>query len=180
MLSPILSPCILLLIPLLYYLLPYLRNRPIRDVPGPKLAAFSNLWLLYQCRLGRRYLAVDNAHKRYGPLVRLQPNHVSVADPGAIGVIYSHTGGWLKRSVNVLSPQFTNQGLYSMDNRQLTMIRFLNSAITTTPLSPSAAASSTPAPAQNTRASGRPSPIPSPPSQLLNSSLIYTPISNSL
>lgn len=42
-------------------------------------------------------MAVDEAHKKYGPLVRIQPNHVSVADPEAIPVIYSMTGGWLKR-----------------------------------------------------------------------------------
>ena len=92
-----LSPYTLLLLPFLYYLLPYIRNNAIRNVPGPTLAIFSNLWLLYQCRWGRRYLAVDQAHKRLGPLVRIQPDHVSIADPQAIPVVYSHTGGWLKR-----------------------------------------------------------------------------------
>lgn len=91
-----LSPYTLLLVPLIYYLLPYIRNHAIKDIPGPKLAVFSNLWLLYQCRRGNRYLAVDQAHKRLGSLVRIQPDHVSVADPEAITVIYSHTGGWLK------------------------------------------------------------------------------------
>ena len=93
------TPWTLLLLPVLYYLLPYIRNHAIRDIPGPKLAAFSNLWLLYQCRRGRRFLAVDKAHKKYGPLVRIQPDHVSVADPEAISVIYCHTGAWLKRFV---------------------------------------------------------------------------------
>ena len=95
--SLFLSPYTLLLVPLIYYLLPYIRNHAIRDIPGPKLAIFSNLWLLYQCRRGSRYLAVDQAHKRLGPLVRIQPDHVSIADPDAIPVIYSHSGGWLKR-----------------------------------------------------------------------------------
>lgn len=95
--SLLLSPYALLLLPIIYYLLPYIRNHAIRDIPGPKLAAFSNLWLLYQCRHGMRYLAVDQVHKTFGPLVRVQPDHVSVADPEAIGVVYSHTGGWLKR-----------------------------------------------------------------------------------
>ena len=97
LLNSLLSPYSLLVLPILYYLSPYLRNHAIRGIPGPKIAAFSNLWLLYQCRRGRRYLAVDDAHKRYGPLVRLQPDHVSVADPEAISVIYSLGGGWLKR-----------------------------------------------------------------------------------
>ena len=93
------SPWIISLLPFLYYILPYLRNNSIRHISGPKLAAFSNLWLLWQCRRGRRYLAVDAAHKKYGTFVRIQPNHVSIADPEAIGIIYSHTGGWLKRHV---------------------------------------------------------------------------------
>ncbi|KAL8900246.1 MAG: hypothetical protein Q9207_005786 [Kuettlingeria erythrocarpa] len=94
--SPLVSPYALLLLPLLFYLLPYLRNRSIRHVPGPLIARFSNLWLLYQSRRGRRYLAVDAAHKRYGRVVLVQPDHVSIADPEAIPIIYSHTGGWTK------------------------------------------------------------------------------------
>ncbi|KAI4268747.1 MAG: hypothetical protein LQ337_007678 [Flavoplaca oasis] len=91
------SPYVLLLLPLIFYLWPYIQNRSLRSVPGPPLARFSNLWLLYHTRRGRRYLAVDAAHKKYGPLVRIQPDHVSVADPDAIPVVYSSTGGgWIK------------------------------------------------------------------------------------
>ncbi|MCJ1388045.1 hypothetical protein MMC18_000889 [Xylographa bjoerkii] len=92
----LITPYALLLVPVLYYLLPYLRNNSIRAVPGPYLAAFSNLWLLYQCRRGRRYLVVDNAHKKYGTLVRIQPDHVSIADADAIPIIYGHGNGFLK------------------------------------------------------------------------------------
>jgi benzoate 4-monooxygenase len=92
----LLTPYSLLAIPLLYYLLPYLRNWSIRDVPGPVAAKFSNLWLLAQCRQGKRYLSVDAAHKKYGKLVRIQPNHVSVADDDAIQQIYGHGNGFLK------------------------------------------------------------------------------------
>lgn len=95
-LSFLFTPYSLLLLPVIYYLLPYLRNWAIRDIPAPFPAAFTNLWLLYQCRRGRRYLAVDNAHKKYGPLVRIQPDHVSVADPEAIPIIYGHGNGFLK------------------------------------------------------------------------------------
>ncbi|KAL8673522.1 MAG: hypothetical protein Q9168_002049 [Polycauliona sp. 1 TL-2023] len=90
------SPYLLLLLPLIFYLLPYLRNRSLWDIPGPPLARFSNLWLMYHARRGRRYLAIDAAHKKYGPLVRIQPHHVSIADPDAIPVVYSHGGGWVK------------------------------------------------------------------------------------
>ena len=95
-LSVLFTPYTLLLLPIISYLLPYIRNWSIRDIPAPFPAAFTNLWLLYQCRRGRRYLAVDNAHKKYGPLVRIQPDHVSVADPEAIPIIYGHGNGFLK------------------------------------------------------------------------------------
>jgi benzoate 4-monooxygenase len=96
-LSVFLTPYSLFIIPLLYYILPWLRNQSIRDVPGPRVAAFSNLWLLLQCRLGKRYLAVDQAHKKYGPLIRIQPHHVSIADEEAINVVYGHGNGFIKR-----------------------------------------------------------------------------------
>jgi benzoate 4-monooxygenase len=90
------SPYALLLLPVLYYILPYIRNWSIRSIPGPTPAAFSSLWLLWQARKGERYLSVDQAHKKYGPLVRIQPNHVSIADAEAIPQIYGHGNGFLK------------------------------------------------------------------------------------
>lgn len=95
-LANLLSPWLLLVLPVLYYLLPYLRNWTIRDVPGPFIAKFSNLWLLWQCRHGRRYVAVHAAHQKHGKLVRIQPNHVSIADDEAINAIYGHGNGFLK------------------------------------------------------------------------------------
>ncbi|KAL1603567.1 hypothetical protein SLS60_005155 [Paraconiothyrium brasiliense] len=95
-LTNLITPYTLLLLPVIYYILPYLRNWSIRAIPGPLAAKFSNLWLLYQARRGRRYLAVHNAHKKYGTLVRIAPNHVSIADAEAIPVIYGHGNGFLK------------------------------------------------------------------------------------
>ncbi|KAF3046539.1 hypothetical protein E8E12_010704 [Didymella heteroderae] len=90
------TPYTLLLLPVLYYVLPYIRNWQIKDIPGPFPAAFTNLWLLLQVRKGHRYLSVDNAHKKYGQMVRIQPHHVSIADAEAIPVIYGHGNGMLK------------------------------------------------------------------------------------
>lgn len=86
----------LVIIPALYYLVPYLQNSALRSIPGPPVAAFSNLWLLFQARLARRSLVVDEAHKQFGKLVRIQPDHVSVADDAYIQTIYGHGNGFLK------------------------------------------------------------------------------------
>lgn len=81
----------------LYFLIPYLTsNTGIRDIPGPFAAKFTNLWLLLRSRQGKRYKSVHEAHKKYGKLVRIQPNHVSVADLSAIPIIYGHGNGFLK------------------------------------------------------------------------------------
>jgi len=95
-LSFLFTPWLLLVAPILYYVLPYLRNWSIQDIPGPFLAKFTNLWQMYECRMGRRYYTVFLLHEKYGKLVRLQPNHVSVADPDAIPIIYGHGTGFLK------------------------------------------------------------------------------------
>ncbi|TVY36064.1 Benzoate 4-monooxygenase [Lachnellula occidentalis] len=81
----------------LFYLVPYLTsNTTLRGIPGPFAAKFSALWLLLQARQGKRYKSVDEAHQKWGKLVRIQPNHVSVADESAINAIYGHGNGFLK------------------------------------------------------------------------------------
>lgn len=69
------------------------RNDPFHDIPGPFLARWTPLWLAYQARRGLRYLAVDDLHKKYGPVVRISPNHISVADKDAISAVYAHGNG---------------------------------------------------------------------------------------
>lgn len=85
-----------------YYLVPYIQRWRLHDIPAPSLAAFTNLWLLAQARQGKRFLSVDQAHKKYGTLVRIAPNHVSVADDAAIQTIYGHGNGFLKAYVSPL------------------------------------------------------------------------------
>ncbi|KAI0484122.1 cytochrome P450 [Xylariaceae sp. FL0804] len=80
-----------------YYLYPYfVTHRHLRGIPAPFPAQFTNLWLLGVSRRGRRSLEVHRAHERLGPLVRIQPGHVSVADAEAVPAIYGHGSGLLK------------------------------------------------------------------------------------
>ncbi|OJJ65691.1 hypothetical protein ASPBRDRAFT_139582 [Aspergillus brasiliensis CBS 101740] len=85
------------LLGLLYFLVaPIWSSRHLWSIPGPLAARISNLWLLLACRAGKRYQYVDEAHKRYGSIIRIQPNHVSIADEDAIQAIYGHGNGMLK------------------------------------------------------------------------------------
>ncbi|KAF8191518.1 benzoate para-hydroxylase [Mycena galopus ATCC 62051] len=63
-------------------------RKSAHHIPGPFLARWTHLWLAYQAYRGRRYKAVHAAHLRYGRLVRIAPNHISVASPEALSVIY--------------------------------------------------------------------------------------------
>jgi benzoate 4-monooxygenase len=82
-----------LLSPLLKYLLD---EKKLRRFPSPSVAAFTPLWLMYHNAFGRRYIAVDEAHKRLGSIVRIAPNHVSFAEPSAYKEIYGHTAPMIK------------------------------------------------------------------------------------
>lgn len=80
-----------------YYIYPYFTTYgQLRSIPAPFPAQFTNWWLLYACRRGKRYLIVDEIHKKLGPVVRIQPHHVSIADDEAIPIIYGHGNGFLK------------------------------------------------------------------------------------
>ncbi|CAE6539806.1 unnamed protein product, partial [Rhizoctonia solani] len=82
-----------------YIFIPYLTDpHGLRrsTIAGPKLAALSNAWLAHVTSRGDRSQAVHELHRKYGKLVRIAPNHVSVADPKALVVIYAHGNGTLK------------------------------------------------------------------------------------
>lgn len=71
---------------------------PLRSVPGPWLARWTPFWLMYHARRGERYLAVHEAHKKYGPVVRIAPWHVSFASPDAPARVYAQGSAALDKS----------------------------------------------------------------------------------
>ncbi|GAB1318171.1 Pisatin demethylase [Madurella fahalii] len=55
----------------------------LRHVPGPFLARFSYLWTAYYIARGRVWSTYINLNK-YGPVVRVGPNHIVTSDPDAL------------------------------------------------------------------------------------------------
>ncbi|KAK4096419.1 cytochrome P450 [Parathielavia hyrcaniae] len=91
------APAALLVAAVVYYLYPHLVTyRHLRGIPAPFPAQITNWWLLLVCRRGNRYETVHELHKKLGPVVRIQPNHVSLCDDEAIQVVYGHGNGFLK------------------------------------------------------------------------------------
>ncbi|KAH7920155.1 cytochrome P450 [Leucogyrophana mollusca] len=81
----------------LAHAIPYFIDRfNQRAIPGPLLARFSDVWLGWVSSQGHRSDVVHELHNRYGAFVRIAPNHVSIADPDALQVVYAHGNGCLK------------------------------------------------------------------------------------
>lgn len=85
-----------------------LRNKfrsGLRNIPGPTLAAYTALWRWHDVRKGQAHETAIKLHRKYGPLVRIGPNHVSVSDPREIKKIYGLKSGYTKVR-RTLSPTF--------------------------------------------------------------------------
>ena len=63
----------------------------LRDIPGPFLASFTDLWRLLAVEHGKFEVTTKKLHDKYGDLVRVGPNLVSVGDPRQIKHIYGIT-----------------------------------------------------------------------------------------
>jgi hypothetical protein len=62
---------------------------PLSPVPGPKLAAISNVWHTFYARNGRMLEIGKTLHEKYGPAVRVGPNEVWLNSKDAFRSIYS-------------------------------------------------------------------------------------------
>jgi len=81
----------------------------ISHIPGPWIASVSNFWKIsaaWHQEMPQRNIAL---HRKYGPLVRMGPNMISVDDPSALNIIYGFKPIYLKvgaiqisRSINSL------------------------------------------------------------------------------
>ena len=85
---------------LFLYFLSNKYQKSLRNLPGPMLAGFSNLWRLHCAWSGKLHLKHAEIHRKYGPVVRIGPNAVSVGDSKAIPIIYGSNSGFEKVSSN--------------------------------------------------------------------------------
>ncbi|KAK3307209.1 cytochrome P450 [Chaetomium strumarium] len=62
---------------------------PLRKYPGPFLASVTRLWKVKSTASGRTHLEHIELHRKYGPVVRIAPNEVSVSSPEAARTLLS-------------------------------------------------------------------------------------------
>lgn len=80
-------PSIAILAFVLYYV--YLHYfSALAGIPGPKEAIVSRFWMYWRSRQGDMHKVLPKLHAKYGKLVRIAPDELSVADLDAIREIY--------------------------------------------------------------------------------------------
>ncbi|KAK6538472.1 hypothetical protein TWF694_010055 [Orbilia ellipsospora] len=78
------------IISLLFLVIILIRNHfRLRRIPGPFLAGLTNLWRVYYVKRGDAQDTYVRLHKKYGNVVRVGPNSVSVSGLEAIQAIYN-------------------------------------------------------------------------------------------
>ncbi|PYH91815.1 cytochrome P450 family protein [Aspergillus ellipticus CBS 707.79] len=69
---------------------------PLAKIPGPFWAKLTYWYQVYYAIQGNSHRDFVTLHEKYGPVVRVGPNDVSVADPVAFREIYKPGGGFNK------------------------------------------------------------------------------------
>ena len=75
----------------------YDRFHPLAKFDGPFIASFTNLWKVYHVYVGDLEHVLLEAHRRYGKVVRIGPNHLDVSDAAAVKQVYGSGRAFQKR-----------------------------------------------------------------------------------
>lgn len=68
----------------------------LQHIPGPRLASFTNLWLVYSQLTGRIHLILHHLIEQHGPVARIAPNWVVCGDPTEIQRIWAVKSPWTR------------------------------------------------------------------------------------
>ncbi|KAL1970557.1 hypothetical protein VTN77DRAFT_4201 [Rasamsonia byssochlamydoides] len=85
-----------LIVALLALLLRVTYRPGLRGIPGPFLARISPLDRILTALSGHQFKTHIKYHEKYGPLVRVGPNHVSFSDPDLLPIVYGITSKFYK------------------------------------------------------------------------------------
>lgn len=69
---------------------------PLKSIPGPWISLFTDRQLKSAGTAGKRIFYIDELHKKYGPVVRISPDEVTVFDIEAFRQIHAVSGGYTK------------------------------------------------------------------------------------
>ncbi|MCJ1246209.1 hypothetical protein MMC30_003415 [Trapelia coarctata] len=103
---PLLTRASLSIILFFAYLLArnYFQNG-LNRYPGPLLAKSTKLWHRIDVKSNRHQHHLIALHRKYGDVVRIGPNTLSISRPDYVPRIYGVTAGFLKTSLSVREPK---------------------------------------------------------------------------
>jgi len=87
---------------------------PTRRLPGPWYTRFTHLRLKHAVVTGQRVFYIDDLHQRYGPVVRLSPTEVGVADLDAFKEIHKIGTKYMKSDWYLRLANFPKAGVFTM------------------------------------------------------------------
>lgn len=61
---------------------------PLKKIPGPFWSRFTSLWYFNKLRAGKFEHENIRLHQKFGPVVRISPDHYSISDISAIKTVY--------------------------------------------------------------------------------------------
>lgn len=61
---------------------------PLAHIPGPRIAALTNLWKVYHIYDTQLHAVLLSLHEEHGSVVRIGPNDVHIQDNEAVATIY--------------------------------------------------------------------------------------------
>jgi hypothetical protein len=68
----------------------------LRNIPGPFLAKFTNLWRMYYVWRGDFHITVRDWHRKYGDLIRIGPNAVLLSQRGQYEKVFGFKEDFIK------------------------------------------------------------------------------------
>jgi hypothetical protein len=89
---------------------------PLKEVPGPWISRYTNLQLKLAVTGGRRIFYIDDLHKKHGPIVRISPTEVAVADPAAFKQIHAVSSKFAKDIWYEKLTNFPRLSVFTMRN----------------------------------------------------------------
>ncbi|KAK1813004.1 hypothetical protein LTR12_012603 [Friedmanniomyces endolithicus] len=100
----------------------------LKDVPGPFLAKFTNLWRLLVVWRRDSHDTYLRLHKQYGDLLRIGPNCVSISKPDMVPIIYGINKGYVKSDFyavwqNVIRGKRSPSLVFTTDEQQHALLR---------------------------------------------------------
>lgn len=85
-------------LPLLLHFTIKVNTSRLKSLPGPFPGRVSNFYRVWLLSTGKGPIKYWELHKKYGPVVRTGPNHVSLSDPAMISVVYDLKNKYFKVS----------------------------------------------------------------------------------